>query len=116
MSRPEYTARWDMPSIYKGDTLDGFAITLTMSDGGGVIPTKVCAQIVDTLGRKVAEWEHSIDGVGRVVFSPIEGDVTSTWRAGKYSYDLEYTDFTGRVRTYLTGGFTVYEDKSKCLT
>lgn len=116
MSNPDYCATFDIPSIFRGDTLDGFAVAAKKKPANTpIVPVFVCAQIVDSFGRKVADWPHTIDPLtGRITFAQIDGDVTATWRAGSYAYDVEWTTANGRKRTYLNGALPLIEDRSKC--
>lgn len=112
---PNYTGEWDRGSLWRGDTLLGFSMRIVDKlTGVPVIPVLVCAHIVDQRGRKVVALDGTIDADGTVTFDRIDGEVTATWRAGDYSFDVEYTRIDGITRTYLTGQFTVLEDKSKC--
>ena len=112
---PKYTGEWNRGSMWRGDTLLGFSMRIADKvTGVPIIPVTICAHIVDQVGRKVVALESSIGTDGTVTFARVEGEVTSAWRAGKYGFDVEYTLADGRVRTYLTGSFTVLEDKSKC--
>ena len=112
---PKYTGEWDRGSIWRGDTLLGFSMRIAdkVTDVP-VIPVSICAHIVDSFGRKVVAMDSSIGSDGTVTFARIDGSVTSSWRAGSYAFDVEYTLADGRVRTYLTGSVTLLEDKSKC--
>lgn len=112
---PKYTGEWSRGSIWRGDTLLGFSMRIAdkVTDVP-VIPVTVCAHIVDQLGRKVVALDSSIGADGTVTFCRVDGEVTASWRAGKYAFDVEYTLADGRVRTYLTGQLNVLEDKSKC--
>ena len=113
---PKYTGEWDRGGIWRGDTLLGFSMRIADKDTGiAVVPVSVCAHIVDPFGRKAAELESSIGTGGTVTFDRVDGEVTASWRAGTYVFDVEYTRSDGVNRTYLTGKFTVLEDKSKCL-
>lgn len=112
---PKYTGVWGRGAIWRGDTLLGFSMRIADKvTGDPVIPVAVCAHIVDQMGRKVVALNSSIGVDGTVTFARVDGEVTAAWRAGKYGFDVEYTLADGRVRTYLTGSFTVLEDKSKC--
>lgn len=112
---PKYTGVWDRGGMWRGDTLLGFSMRITDNDTGvAVVPTEVCAHIVDPFGRKVAELESSIGTDGTVTFARVEGAVTAAWRAGSYAFDVQYTLADGRIRTYLSAAFALLEDKSKC--
>ena len=115
MSIPKYTGTWNRGAIWCGDTLLGFSMRIVDKlTGVPTVPVKVCAHIVDKLGRKVVEMTSSISTDGTVTFDRIDGGITAAWSAGKYGFDVEYTLGDGRIRTYLTGQFTLLEDKSKC--
>lgn len=112
---PKYTGEWSRGSIWRGDTLLGFSMRIADKvTAEPIIPVTICAHIVDSFGRKVVALDSSIGTDGKVTFGRVDGGVTAAWRAGKYGFDVEYTLADGRVRTYLTGQFTVLEDKSKC--
>ena len=116
MSNPEYCAAWDIPKIFRGDTLDGFAVTARkLPSRDPIIPVAVCAHIVDSFGRVIHPMQYTIDPVvGTITFAQVDGDVTATWRAGSYAYDVEWTTANGRKRTYLNGALPIVEDRSKC--
>lgn len=112
---PKYTGEWDRGSIWRGDTLLGFSMRIADKvTAEPIVPVDICAHIVDSFGRKVVALDSSIGADGTVTFDRIDGSVTATWRAGNYSFDVEYTRTDGVNRTYLTGQFNVLEDKSKC--
>lgn len=112
---PKYTGEWNRGSIWRGDTLLGFSMRIADKvTGEPIVPVDICAHIVDRVGRKVVALDSSISTEGTVTFGRVDGDVTATWRAGAYAFDVEYTLADGRVRTYLTGSVTLLEDKSKC--
>lgn len=112
---PKYTGEWNRGAIWRGDTLLGFSMRIVAKKSGAVIaPIHVCAHIVDSFGRKVVALDSSIGTDGTVTFDRVDGEVTATWRAGAYAFDVEYTLADGRVRTYLAGSVTLLEDKSKC--
>ena len=116
MIKPDYCATFDIPSIFRGDTLDGFAVTARkLPSRDPIIPIAVCAHIVDSFGRIVHSMQHVIDPItGTITFAQVEGSVTATWRAGSYAYDVEWTTVNGRKRTYLNGALPLIEDRSKC--
>lgn len=112
---PKYTGKWNRGSMWRGDTLLGFSMRITDKDTGlAVVPSEVCANIVDPFGRKVAELESLIGTDGTVTFARVDGAVTAAWRAGSYVFDVQYTLADGRVRTYLSCTFELLEDKTKC--
>ena len=62
MSNPEYCAAWDIPKIFRGDTLDGFAVTARkLPSRDPIIPVAVCAHIVDSFGRVIHPMQYAID-------------------------------------------------------
>lgn len=112
---PKYTGVWDRGSMWRGDTMLGFAMRIVDKDTAEpIVPVDICAHIVDSFGRKVAELESSIGTDGTVTFARVDGTVTAAWRAGAYAFDVQYTLADGRIRTYLSGAFALLEDKSKC--
>ena len=112
---PKYTGEWNRGAIWRGDTLLGFSMRIADKvTAEPIVPVTICAHIVDSFGRKVVALDSSIGIDGTVTFDRIDGEVTATWRAGAYAFDVEYTLSDGRVRTYLVASFAVLEDKSKC--
>ena len=112
---PKYTGEWNRGSMWRGDTLLGFSMRIADKvTGEPIVPVGICAHIVDQVGRKVVALDSSIAADGTVSFKRVNGEVTATWRAGAYAFDVEYTLADGRVRTYLVASFAVLEDKSKC--
>lgn len=112
---PKYTGEWNRGSIWRGDTLLGFSMRIfDKNTGVAVVPTEVCADIVNSFGRKVGELSSSIGLDGTVTFDRVDGEVTASWRAGRYCFDVEYTHSGGINRTYLVCTFALLEDKSKC--
>lgn len=112
---PKYTGVWDRGGMWRGDTLLGFSMRIAdkVTDVP-IVPVAICAHIVDQVGRKVVALDSSIGTDGTVTFDRVDGDITAAWRSGSYAFDVEYTRSDGVNRTYLTGSFTVLEDKSKC--
>lgn len=112
---PKYTGEWNRGSMWRGDTLLGFSMRIADKvTGVSIVPVTICAHLVDSFGRKVVALDSSIAADGTVTFGRVDGQVTAAWRAGKYSFDVEYTMPDGLVRTYLAGEFAILEDKSKC--
>lgn len=114
MSGTKYTAKWDIPTIYKGDTLDPFTLTLKVKDTQQIIiPDSVCVKLKDVRSSTTHNLSSVIDPSGKVTILGATAEVTSKWASGVYEYDVEYT-INNRVRTYLTGKLRVLEDISKC--
>ena len=112
---PKYTGEWNRGNFWRGDTLLGFTMCITDKDTSvPVVPVGVRAHIADSFGRKIASLDSTIEEDGTVTFGAIDGEVTASWRIGEYAFDVEYTLDDSRVRTYLTGKFTILEDKTKC--
>lgn len=111
-----YTAHWDMKDTKRGDTIKGFALTLSKLIGGDVIiPTSVCCQIRGKGDSLVYSYPVVIQPSGRLVFPRIEPEITREMSAGVYKYDVEFTLPDGEVRTYLSGSLRITEDVSRCL-
>ena len=116
MSNPDYCATFDIPSIFRGDTLDGFAVAAKKSQQTHQSSLFLFARrSLIRSGKKIADWPHTIDPVtGKITFAQIDGDVTATWRAGSYAYDVEWTTANGRKAHILKRRITLIEDRSKC--
>lgn len=112
---PKYTGEWHRGNFWRGDTILGFSMRITDKDTGDpIIPVTVFTHVVDSFGRKVGSLSSSIAVNGSITFGSIDGEATADWRPGEYAFDVEYTLADGRSRTYLTGKFTILEDKTKC--
>lgn len=111
---PEYSAELDLPTIFRGDTLNSFSIQLRNPDTGDLIePIAVCSQVRDSRGKLIATLPtETIGGVTTVGGLPSE--VTSTFKPGRHRYDVQFTLAGDKVRTYLFGYLEVVEDVSQC--
>lgn len=111
---PEYSAELDLPTIFRGDTLNSFSIQLRNPDTGDLIePIAVCAQVRDSRGKLVATLPTEIIG-GVTTVGGLSSEVTSTIKPGRHRYDVQFTLVGGKVRTYLFGHLEVVEDVSQC--
>lgn len=112
---PEYTATYNLPTIYRGDTMDDFTIKLNMPDRGQpIVPTSVCVQLMDERGRIAATLGTQISSDGLVTVKGLSASETAALKPQVYRYDVEYTLPGGHVRTYLTGTREILEDVSRC--
>lgn len=88
---PKYTGVWDRGAIWRGDTLLGFSMRIADKlNDVPIVPVAICAHIVNQLRRKVVALDSSIGTDGTVTFDRVDGEITATWRAGKYGFDVEY--------------------------
>ena len=111
----DYTANYNIPAIKRGDTMDPFRFTVKNKLGEVIIPSSVCCQVRDSRGKLVISLPTDVDSsTGAVKVGGLHAQVTSTLKAGDYTYDVEFTSPEGRVRTYLEGEFSVIEDVSRC--
>jgi hypothetical protein len=108
-----YPATYNFPTHYRGDGLNSFTLTLKYSDQSSVDLTgaSVLMQLRDLGGRLSytfsTETNLTLPGTGVIQFETIE---EWTLRTGKYKYDLQVTDSTGFVRTYLRGEWLINQD------
>ena len=111
----DYTATYNIPAIKRGDTMDPFRFTVKDKLGAVIIPSSVCCQVRDSLGKLIITLPTDVDSsTGTVKVGGLHAQVTRTLKAGDYIYDVEFTSPEGRVRTYLEGAFTIIEDVSRC--
>lgn len=116
----EYTARHDLPTIKRGDTIEQFSMTVAVNKGLDdeeiVIPDAICAQLRDKDDVMLHVFDYQVDPVtGEVVLGPVLGDVTGRFPIGKLSYDVEYIfESSGRNKTYLEGQINIVKDVSRC--
>ena len=111
---PKYTGEWNRGLIYKGNTFDGFSIRIKNKiTNEPIVPTSVRAQITNERGRHVHTLEYTISNTGRVTLGGVVGEITETWAPGPYTFGVEYTGASGRVRTYIMGYFQIIEDNQR---
>lgn len=111
---PKYTGEWNRGLIYRGNTFDGFSIRIKNKlTNEPIIPASVRAQITNERGRHVYTLEHTISSTGRVTLGEVVGEITETWVPGPYTFGVEYTSASGRVRTYVMGYFQIIEDNQR---
>lgn len=113
--KPKYTARHNLPSVYRGDTLDGFTIRLENKElAQPIVPESVCMQLRDGKGRIAALMPTQIAVDGLVTVVGLSAEETARLKPQTYIYDIEFTLPDGRVRTYLTGMVEILADISVC--
>lgn len=111
----DYTETWNMRTIKRGDTLDGFSIVLDNTDTGDLIfPDSVCCQLKSSFGTVAHIFQTAIDPVTAVIsFDGMSKDETRKLRPTVYKFDIEFL-IDGRSRTYVQGTLTIEEDQSQC--
>lgn len=112
---PSYRVEADRPTIIRGDTMDGFKLTLKKKESQEVIAiSSVCMQMRDEYDKLVHDFQLTQDDQGYVLIHPVPAETTSAWAAGEYKYSVRFRLGTGRVRTYLSGMITIEEDVARC--
>lgn len=125
-------ATYDLPDLYRGDTLDPVYLKLkfknpplvpldpstppdaTVDPDGTIHPAKVCCQLRDRAGRLLHTFNTQVHAEGTVELGGVASDITALWEPGVYLYDVEFTLPKGRVRTYLKGQIKILGDVSSC--
>lgn len=111
---PPYTLLYHRGRIWRGDTLQEFAITLTHEESGEVIrPVKVKAQIRTKRGQILWVHEPKYEADGRIIIPRINGYTTSRFPVGVHIFDVEYLLEDGTTCTFLRGNLIVKEDVSQ---
>lgn len=112
--KPSYSALYNKGSFYRGDTIDGWNVTLRHKETNkSIIPVAAAMWLKNPSGKKVYEFDIDIDQeTGTVYIGPCPATVTEGFRPGTYYYDLEYTLESGKVRTYLKGQINILGDVS----
>lgn len=116
-------ARYDFPTHYRGDGLNQFNIVLTLKDGTAIDLTgaKVLMQLKIGVANAPA-WTFSSEEGGDTlvtIHTGTDGVISfpemEAWelKAGVYDYDLEVTDASGFIRTYLRGKWAVNQDVTR---
>jgi hypothetical protein len=112
-----YPATYNFPTAYKGDGLIPFTLTLQYDADTPVDLTGSTASMqLRSFDGSVA-WEFSSEGQDDHQLTIIPNGVIqfpsiNSWDiiSGKYDYDLQITDASGFVRTYLRGTWLVNQD------
>lgn len=100
-------------SFRRGDTYEGQSFTFTDTGTGDPIAiTSGRAQVRDSSDKQVHSFTVTISGAGNNVatLSDISQSRSASIPSGVHNWDLELTLVDGRVRTYITGTFTVTKD------
>ena len=104
----------DLPSILQGDSLDKITLPAMLNDAGQlIIPTSVCAQLMDEFSRPVHQWVAEIDQVTGKVTLPAIID-THTLRAARYNYGARYSLPNGKQRVVYVGCLHIIGSGTKC--
>lgn len=112
---PSYRVEMERPPIIRGDTMDGFKLTLKKKESQEVVEiNNVCMQMRDRYGRLTHDFRLTQDDEGSIIIHPVPAETTAAWAAGEYKYSVRFRLGTGRVRTYLSGIITIEEDVARC--
>ncbi len=108
-------------TIYRGDD-KVYDVTVKDSDGNVVditnhtikftvrhAPADAVAEIAKTTGGGGIAIVDAPNGVARITLSDVDTDLD----AGKYFYDVEVTDVSGRTTTVILDNFVVKSDVSR---
>lgn len=108
-------ATYNFPTHIKGDTFQGMQFTLS----DGVSPIDITGYTIECKFRlqykngKLAESLSTTSGItitdasnGVFQIDPLVID----WDAGRYYYDIEFTDTGGIISTYIQGIMVVNQD------
>lgn len=108
----EYSERWDMKSVYRGDTIRQWAITIKNKNSGTtIVPTVVICNMTNRRGGVVYSYTPNILPSGKVEFELISGDITRSWGSGVFDFKVEYTMTDGMTRKYIVGSVEILEDE-----
>jgi len=107
-------ATYNLPDTVKGDTLN--SITFTMLDG--VTPINLTGYDIKIMFKKyptnVASKTIEI-GSGITIVNAAAGqfridEFNVTLSVGEYFYDIQFTDPSDEIKTYIAGTFNVLQD------
>ena len=111
-----------LPPVVRGDTWDGFVVTGVLLDDAAPASALASALIhfrEATDAEDPAGHELSTDDAAELVI-----DDAAAWTlrapaqslplaAGKWFFDIQFTDAAGDVRTYVSGTLTVLQDVTR---
>lgn len=112
MSQTEPRGRIDLPTLVRGDTLDGFSHLYTLdSDGSELSITSARATLKSATGTPFHNWATGTDVTivgGLVTFGAVQD--TLSFPIGTMNYDVELTLNDGSLKTFVCGKMRVVED------
>ena len=115
------TGTWDWPACFANDTFDAISVTGITINGAN--PTNSLTSV-----RIHLRTTPAATGAASLELTSTAGDIAitdaDTWAirvesfvptlaAGRYYYDVEFTDSAGNVRTYLWGTWTIKQDTTR---
>lgn len=107
---------YDFLPHYRGDGRRPFSVKLNYKSGD---PVDIASARMQLRSPYKDAWEFSTGGDGNTLLTvtgnTINFPILNAWEidAGSYDYDLEVTDSTGFVTTYLRGTWAVNQDITK---
>ena len=115
-------AMYNFPNSYKNDGLSAFNLKLKYASGALIDLTGSSVSMQLKNGVGVAMWEFSTTPGANTLLSILPDGIIqfpaiNSWDipASEYNYDLQVTDNTGFVRTYIKGTWKVVQDITKTL-
>lgn len=110
---PEYTEKFDLETIVRGDTCLTHTLPARLDeDGQPIVPVSVCIKLVDSFDRHVHTWQPVISPTGEVTLPEILS--TSHMRSGTYTFSARYTLADGRVNVLYRGSLILWPSVSNC--
>ena len=105
MSKTDYSACYDLPSVVRGDTVDSFRVTVLSVDKIDDVSVDICRKG----GTVKTALKSTIEGNAVVVHS----FSTSNMHQGVYTYTMRFS-INGRERTYLAGKLNILGSCNLC--
>lgn len=106
------TATYNLPDLIRGNTLKGFSLALTVTDGGAaVVPSVVNCQIRTQSGRLIHQWPATVTG-GTVTLPDVDKNITAGWPAETLNWQLEMTNTYGTFG-YVGGTLRVHPEVAR---
>ncbi len=108
-------AETKIPDHKKGDTFDGYQITVTYD--GGAFPNDLASVIFTAKPQPQSSTKHQLSTGGNGItiadaanwIIQIDEQMIN-WPAFNYYYDIQFTDVNGRVKTYVYGRWNITQD------
>ena len=110
--------KWNLPPVTQGDSYPAIQITESGSETDLI---RVRMKVRDVAGSEVLSLDSDTTGVtitsetaGAWDFQidEISSTVTSSLDSGFHSYDMEFTDETGAVRTFFAGSWEILKQST----
>lgn len=106
---------YNIPDAYKGDTFEDLQFTL-LENNVAIDLTGATIKCQFRKEKKTGSLIKTLTDTSGITVTDATGGIfkidafTMTWNAGEYFYDIQITDSSGVIFTYLQGTLNVIQD------